>query len=147
MKAPSRVDIILGLGVVVLSATIAVLVMAKFEPIPLRFMALEIVNSPVVQGETLNVIAETKRLSSDGCTNGVQVDARDLNGGLLRMPVPAREMLDSVSRYSIVIPETAPTGRYQLRVRETFNCGGPPKIIDAPWLPFEIAPAVVTDGD
>lgn len=142
MKPPSKVDILLGSGVLVLASVIGLLVMIRFEPTPIKFNALEIANSPVAQGETLNVIAETQRRSSEGCTNGVQVDARDDAGVILRMPVPAREMIDNLSRYAVVIPEKAPVGRYQLRVRETFNCGGPPKIIDAPWLPFEIIAAV-----
>lgn len=109
------------------------------EPPPVKFSSIEILNSPVRPPEKLFVVAETERRDESDCTNGVQVDTRNESGSILRLPVPAREVHGSFSRYSIVIPEETVAGKYDLKIRETSYCGGPPKIVESPWLAFEVA--------
>lgn len=140
MKIP-KFDVgwlLLGLSVAGLVSLAGFLTVSALRPPPVKFDAIEILNSPVTPPQKLFVVAETVRHSESECTNGVQIDIRNNAGSILRLPVPAREVHGSFSRYSIVVPEETSPGPYDLKIRETSYCGGAPKIVESPWLAFEV---------
>lgn len=103
------------------------------SPPILAFTSFEVVDAPPV------VIAGAKRRPADGCTNGPQAEIRDRKGVVTRLPVPARSVSGNTSIYPLVIPAGLASGRYAVKVRESFLCPGrDPQIIESPWLPLEV---------
>lgn len=113
------------------------LIARSFEPNPVAFESIDIVNSPK-PGELLFVEATVSRVEKDSCTNGVQIDSRDANGVESRLPVPTRQVSGPFTRYAIVVPDVTQPGPYEIRVRETIYCDNGPRISETPWLAFEV---------
>lgn len=136
----NAMEIMLGLSAAGLFVLAVVMTADRMKPPPMIFEAVSIVNSPIAKGELLYVVAETRRRDLDGCTNGVQVDVRDLGGAITRLPVPSREIDGNVSRYDLVVPATVAPGSYGVRIRETWYCGERPRVVETPWLSMTVLP-------
>lgn len=138
-----RVDLtatMLALSFAGLAAIITIFILRYLAPPPVEFESIAVANSPVTAGREMIVVAETHRREPDGCTNGVQVEARSTSGAVTRLPVPARVVDQNVSTYTIEMPITMDPGAYWLRLRETVYCSDGPKISVAPWVPMEVVP-------
>lgn len=135
MKIP-RIRIIetmLVVSVVSLVALAAIVLSPYFMPAPLRYLAFQVIDAPPA------VIATTKRLNVEGCTNGPQADLMDAGGVLTRLPVPARSVRGQTTVYPLVIPDGISRGRYAVQVRENFLCAGrDPQSVESPWLPLVV---------
>lgn len=114
------------IGVVIL---IGFLVWRATQPPRLVYESLSVQHVTPASAE---VVAVTKRRPSEGCTNGIQADLRS-NGVLARLPVPLRTQAANVSRYALVLPNLR-SGQYEVKVRETFNCGNGARPVETPWL-------------
>jgi len=137
IRIPNAAEWMLGASLIGILVIGGFMVVRAFEPLPVRFESLNIVNSPK-PGETLTVEATVTRVEKKDCTNGVQIDSRDSNGVESRLPVPTRQVSGPFTRYTIAIPTEIQPGPYDLRVRETIYCGGNPRISETPWLAFEV---------
>ena len=103
------------------------------RPPPLEFTSFYVKNAPPA------LVAGTVRYNVPECTNGLQAEIRGADGIALRLPVPAREIEGDVSRYPLVFPDGTPKGMYDMRVQESFLCGGNSVVlVKTPWLPLEI---------
>lgn len=123
----------LGLAVGGLAILAVVLTAERLKPSPVEFTSFLVIDNPPV------MIAQAKRRNIDGCANGIQAEIRDNGDSVTRLPVPARTISGSFSRYPLVIPDSVPRGAYQVHIRETVNCPGETlKTIETPWLPLEI---------
>ena len=120
-----------------LSSMFAVLLTDYLEPPHLKWETVAVSNAPSPNG-SLIVDSVSTRTDATGCTNGFQAEMRGDDGAVVRLPVPSRALSDDGSaRYTIVLADVAP-GEWQVRLRETFNCGGEPEQIETPWIAFEV---------
>lgn len=129
--------ILLGILGVALTSLFGVLVSREIQPRRLEWEAVSPSNVPRV-GQKLVISAVTRRVESEGCANGFQVDMRR-DGKEIRLPAPERTLNgEGVAIYEIVLPDDVQPGAYSARLRETFNCKGRLQIIEAPWIRFEV---------
>lgn len=103
----------------------------------LEFQSVATPSEPAKPGATYIVKAQTIRREASHCTNGPQVDMRDSLNQSVRLPVPARTIKGGVSSYALVMPDPLPSGRYGIKLRESFGCGGRPHIYESPWFYIE----------
>lgn len=139
IHTPNLGEWMVGLAFVGLLILGGFMIARALEPAPVAFESVKVANAPKA-GDLLIVEATVNRIEKEGCTNGVQVDSRDVNGVEARLPVPTRQVAGPFSRYAIVIPDATVPGPYELRVRETVYCDGRPRIAETPWLAFEVVP-------
>lgn len=137
IHVPRAAEWMLAASVVGLFVIGGFMVYRAVQPPPISFEAVSVENSAKAGG-TLYVSATVRRADQAGCTNGVQIDARDSIGGTVRYPVPARTIRHNTSRYAIVVPSGTYPGPYWMKIRETSYCSGGPKIAETPWVPFEV---------
>jgi hypothetical protein len=137
MPRISIIEWLLGLSVLGMFVVMFMLAAERLSPPAVRFIGLEVLNPLVVSGDVMKVRAEVTRRPVTDCTNGVQAEAVDAGGQVVRLPVPTREITDRESRYSIDLVDIAP-GRYRLLIRETTYCGGSPDIAESNWTVFEV---------
>lgn len=117
---------------------IGLVVWREVSPAPVKFDAVGVLADVAIPGERFRVVAETHRRPAVECTNGVQIEIRDVNGVNTRLPIPAREIEGSKTTYIIDLPETTVPGQYGVKIRETFFCGGRPKTEESPWIALEV---------
>lgn len=110
----------------------------EFSPAPMEYEALRVDGFTAVPGERFTLLAEAHRKPHEHCTNGVQVDIRSVDDVITRLPVPAREINGNMTAYIIDLPEMIEPGGYGVKVRETFNCGGRPKVEESPWIVLDV---------
>ena len=126
-------EVLLSLAVAGMIILGVFLIMERLKPAAVEFSSFLVIDYPPV------LIAEAHRRNVDGCSNGIQADIRDNSGSITRLPVPARTIAGSFSRYPLVIPDGVPAGAYQVHIREIVACPGETlQTIDTPWLPLEI---------
>ena len=121
-----------GLALVGVAVVVGVLGYERLSGPPLRLSAVYVGEGRA--GESFAIRAEAIRGESDGCTNGVQVELRSsVSNSIIRLPIPAREIDGDVTEYLVELPKETQPGNYGVKVRESFNCGGSPKVEETPW--------------
>lgn len=124
-----------GFAAAAILATVVGLTADAIRTAPLRWDAVDIAHDPVRDGQ-LVVRARQDRRDTSGCTNNIQADMRAA-GVLTRLDAPVRTLAeDGRARYVVALPRDLLPGRYDVRLREVFNCGGRPIMVEAPWLTF-----------
>jgi hypothetical protein len=130
----------LGIGVMA-TAIISVGVVIgvnSIKPPKMTWEAVSVENSPAI-GEYLLVSGKQRRNESSECSNNFQADMRHDGDTEVRLPVPTRALKDDGAvKYDLVLPPDIEVGVYEIRIRETFNCGGGPEPIETPWMTFEV---------
>lgn len=120
-----------GLALAGVAVVVGVLGYERLSGPPLTLSAVYV--SEAFPGQSFAIRAEAIRKPSEGCTNGVQVELRSVSNSIIRLPVPAREIDGDVTEYIVELPKETTPGNYGVKVRETFNCGGSPKVEETPW--------------
>lgn len=120
-----------GLALVGVAVVVGVLGYERLSGPPLKLSAVYV--GEARPGESFAIRAEAIRGDSEGCTNGVQVELRSVSNSIIRLPVPAREIDGDVTEYLVELPKETQPGNYGVKVRESFNCGGSPKVEETPW--------------
>lgn len=127
--------LLLGLAV---AALITIIVHRFTAPPMMTFDAISTQTKPASAASPFIVKARTPRRDAEGCTNGIQIEVKDARGELTKLQIPPRTIDGDLSTYSLIIPESLQSGRYALKLRESFYCGGAPEIVEAPWVFIEV---------
>ncbi len=131
---------IIGVGTAGLAVLVAAFALAvgATRPPALIWESIDVLPDPVNEGQIV-VTAVTRRAERAGCTNGIQADMRTPGASVVRLDPPVREAAaDGTSNYTVDLPRLTQPGTYQVRLRETFNCGGRPEAVESPWLTFGV---------
>lgn len=129
-----RVDplwLVAGLAFVGVAGVVGMVAYEHLSSAPLKLEAIYV--GDAIAGETVAIRADAIRRPYDGCTNGVQIELKSVSGSIIRLPVPAREIAGNVTEYLVEVPKETAAGNYGVKVRETFNCGSAPKVVESPW--------------
>lgn len=130
----------LGVGTAALAVvvTAVALAVAATRPPSLVWESIDVLPDPVRDGQVV-IAAVARRAQNEGCTNGIQAEMRTPGASVVRLDPPVREAAaDGTSIYTVDLPKATAPGSYQVRLRETFNCGGRPEAVESPWLTFGV---------
>lgn len=135
-------NILPALGIAVTSIAVVsvgvIIGLNSTKPPLMTWEAVSVENAPTV-GEYLIVSGRQHRNDTSGCSNNFQADMRHDGDTEVRLPVPTRALKDDGEvRYDMVLPPDIEPGVYEIRVRESFNCGGGPVPIETPWMVFTV---------
>lgn len=133
IRSPNIAEAMLGLSLAGIIALGAFFAARASAPPRLVYESVAVKNITPVSAE---VLSETRRRSTEGCTNGIQADLR-ANGVIARLPVPLRAQTPGMSSYALVLPNLT-AGEYEVKVRESFICRGTVRTVETPWLTFRV---------
>lgn len=140
MKWADHVLPALGIGVMTIAIVSVGVVIGINSTKPPRMVweSISVENSPEIGGYLI-IKGKQRRADAMGCSNNFQADMRHDGEVEVRLPVPTRALRDDGKvKYDIVLPPDILDGLYEVRVRESFNCGGRPEPIESPWLKFTV---------
>lgn len=124
------------IGVVASFCALAVAMAWKAsEPSKVEWVSVSV---PVVELEKLTIRAEARRRPIEGCTNGPQMELKR-GVEVIRLPVPTRTIVGTISTYETVLVEPLQPGKYTIKLRESVICPGLTEVAESPGIEFEVA--------
>lgn len=133
MKKLDPLYLFSGLAFVGVVIVVASLLFKALQPPRLVYDSLSVRN---VTPSSAEVVAQTTRRGSYGCTNGIQAELR-ADGVTARLPVPLRAQTPGMTSYALVLPDLRP-GAYEVKVRESFICRDSFDTVETPWIVMEV---------